>query len=78
MIKNIIGNDSISTYHIDKASGLIFLKATKSVETAVRTIAKAYEDSFSREATIVFERIELVLNKSREYGIGSASRTAFS
>lgn len=73
MIKNIIGNDSISTYHIDKASGLIFLKATKSVETAVRTIAKAYEDSFAREATIEFERIELVLSKDREYGIGSIS-----
>ncbi|APW64447.1 hypothetical protein LPB137_00660 [Poseidonibacter parvus] len=76
MMKNIIGNDSISTYHIDKASGLIFMKATKTVESAVRTIAKAYEDSFAREATIVFERIELVLNKSREYGIGSVSRTA--
>jgi hypothetical protein len=76
MMKNIIGNDNISTYHIDKASGLIFMKSTKSVENAVRTIAKAYEDSFSREATIVFERIELVLNKNREYGIGSASRTA--
>lgn len=76
MIKNIIGNDTISTYHIDKASGLIFMKSTKSVESAVRTIAKAYEDSFSREATIVFERIELLLNKSREYGIGSISRTA--
>ena len=73
MIKNIIGNDTISTYHIDKASGLIFLKSTKSVENAVRTIAKAYEDSFAREATIEFERIELVLNKDREYGIGSIS-----
>ena len=73
MIKNIIGNDSISTYHIDKSSGLIFLKSTKSVESAVRTIAKAYEDSFAREATIEFERIELVLNKDREYGIGSIS-----
>ena len=76
MMKNIIGNDTIATYHIDKASGLIFMKATKSVEATVRTIAKAYEDSFAREATIVFERIELALNKSREYGIGSASRTA--
>ena len=76
MMKNIIGNDTISTYHIDKASGLIFMKATKSIESTVRTIAKAYEDSFAREATIVFERIELVLNKSREYGIGSATRTA--
>ncbi len=76
MMKNIIGNDTISTYHIDKASGLIFMKATKSVEATVRTIAKAYEDSFAREATIVFERIELVLNKSREYGIGSIKRTA--
>jgi len=73
MMKNIIGNDTISTYHIDKSSGLIFMKATKSIEATVRTIAKAYEDSFAREATIVFERIELVLNKSREYGIGSAS-----
>jgi len=75
MIKNIIGNDTISTYHIDKASGLIFMKSTKSVEATVRTIAKAYEDSFAREATIEFERIELVLNKSREYGIGSGSKT---
>ena len=76
MMKNIIGNDTISTYHIDKASGLIFMKATKDIELTVRNIAKAYEDSFAREATIVFERIELVLNKSREYGIGSVSRTA--
>ena len=73
MIKNIIGTDSISRYHIDKTSGLIFLKSTKSVENAVRTIAKAYEESFAREATIVFERIELVLSKGREYGIGSIS-----
>ncbi|WP_122893730.1 hypothetical protein [Arcobacter peruensis] len=73
MIKNIIGNDSISTYHIDKSSGLIFLKSTKSIEQALRTIAKAYEESFAREATIEFERIELVLNKNQEYGIGSIS-----
>lgn len=73
MIKNIIGNDTISTYHIDKSSGLIFLKSTKSIEQALRTIAKAYEESFAREATIEFERIELVLNKNQEYGIGSIS-----
>jgi hypothetical protein len=71
MLKNIISTDKISTYHIDKASGLIFLKSTKSVENAVRTVAKAYESSFSKEAVIEFERIELVLNKNREYGIGS-------
>lgn len=73
MLENIISNDEISTYHIDKASGLIFLKSTKSVEKAVRTIVKAYEDSFAKEATIEFERIELVLNKDREYGIGTVS-----
>ncbi|GGD30201.1 hypothetical protein GCM10012288_00280 [Malaciobacter pacificus] len=73
MLKNIIATDSISTYHIDKASGLIFLKSTRSVENAVRTIVKAYETSFAKEATIEFERIELALNKSREYGIGSIS-----
>ena len=71
MLKNIISTDKISTYHIDKSSGLIFLKSTKSVETTVRSIAKAYEASFAKEAIIEFERIELVLNKSREYGIGS-------
>jgi len=76
MLENIIANDKISTYHIDKASGLIFLKSTKSVETAVRTIVKAYEQSFAKEATIEFERIELVLNKNREYGIGSISQKA--
>ena len=32
MLKNIISTDKISTYHIDKSSGLIFLKSTKSVE----------------------------------------------
>ncbi|MFK2822242.1 hypothetical protein ACH5BK_04600 [Arcobacter sp. YIC-80] len=73
MLENIISNDEISTYHIDKASGLIFLKSTKSVENAVRTIVKAYEESFSKETTIEFERIELVLNKGREYGIGTLS-----
>lgn len=73
MLENIISNDEISTYHIDKASGLIFLKSTKSVENAVRTIVKAYEESFSKETTIEFERIELVLNKGREYGIGALS-----
>ena len=73
MLKNIISNDAISTYHIDKASGLIFLKSTKNVENAVRTVVKAYEDSFAKEATIEFERVELLLNKSREYGIGSIS-----
>lgn len=75
MLKNIIANDRISTYHIDKASGLIFLKSTRSVENAVRTVVRAYEDSFAKEATIEFERIEIALNKSREYGIGSLSRT---
>lgn len=74
MLKNIISNDKVSTYHIDKASGLIFLKSTKSVENAVRTIVKAYEDSFAKETTIEFERIELVLNKNRKYGIGSISQ----
>ena len=73
MLENIISNDEISTYHIDKASGLIFLKSTKTVESAVRTIVKAYEDSFAKETTIEFERIELVLNKDREYGIGTIS-----
>ena len=73
MLKNIISTDKVSTYHIDKASGLIFLKSTKSIENAVRNVAKAYESSFSKEAIIEFERIELVLNKNREYGIGSIS-----
>ncbi|RXJ85095.1 hypothetical protein [Arcobacter cloacae] len=73
MLKNIISTDKISTYHIDKASGLIFLKSTKSIENAVRTIAKAYESTFSKEAIIEFERIELILNKNRAYGIGSIS-----
>lgn len=73
MLKNIISTDKISTYHIDKASGLIFLKSTKSIESAVRTIAKAYESTFSKEAVIEFERIELILNKNRAYGIGSIS-----
>jgi hypothetical protein len=73
MLKNIISTDKISTYHIDKASGLIFLKSTKSIENAVRTVAKAYESTFSKEAVIEFERIEILLNKNREYGIGSIS-----
>jgi hypothetical protein len=73
MLKNIISTDKISTYHIDKASGLIFLKSTTSVESAVRTIAKAYEASFAKEAVIEFERVELLLNKNREYGIGTIS-----
>lgn len=73
MLKNIISTDKISTYHIDKASGLIYMKSTRSVENAVRTIVKAYESTFSKEATIEFERIEIVLNKDREYGIGSIS-----
>lgn len=75
MLKNIISDDKISTYHIDKSSGLIFLKSTKNIENTVRTIVKAYESSFSKEATIEFERIELVLDKSRKYGIGSISKT---
>jgi hypothetical protein len=73
MLKNIISTDKISSYHIDKASGLIFLKSTRSVESAVRTIVKAYEVSFGKEAVIEFERIELLLNKNRAYGIGSIS-----
>ncbi|QKF74314.1 hypothetical protein AFAEC_2170 [Aliarcobacter faecis] len=69
MLKNIISTDKISSYHIDKASGLIFLKSTKSIENAVRTLAKAYEASFAKEAIIEFERIEVLLNKSRSFGI---------
>ena len=71
MVKNIIGDDTLSTYHIDKASGLVYLKSTRNVENAVRTIAKAYEDTFSKEAVIEFERVELLLNKGMEYGITS-------
>ena len=73
MLKNIISTDKISTYHIDKSSGLIFLKSTKSIDNTVRNIAKAYETSFAREAIIEFERVELLLNKNREYGIGTIS-----
>lgn len=73
MLKNIISTDKISTYHIDKSSGLIFLKSTTSVENAVRSIAKAYEASFAKEAVVEFERIELILNKNRQYGIGTIS-----
>ena len=73
MLKNIISTDKISTYHIDKASGLIFLKSTKAVENTVRNIAKAYEATFAKETVIEFERIELLLNKNQEYGIGSLS-----
>lgn len=69
MLKNIISTDKVSSYHIDKASGLIFLKSTKSIENAVRTLAKAYEASFAKEAIIEFERIEILLNKSMEFGI---------
>jgi hypothetical protein len=75
MLKSIISNDKISSYHIDKSSGLIFLKSTKSIENAVRTVTRAYELNFAKEATIVFERIELVLNKDRKYGIGSITDT---
>ena len=73
MLKSIISSDTISTYHIDKASGLIFLKSTKSIENTVRVLAKAYESAFSKEAVIEFERIELLLNKDRTYGIGNIS-----
>lgn len=75
MLKNIISTDKISSYHIDKASGLIFLKSTKSIENAVRTLAKAYEASFAKEAIIEFERIEVLLNKSRSFGILGADFT---
>ncbi|WP_066350279.1 hypothetical protein [Aliarcobacter skirrowii] len=73
MIKSIISNDRLSTYHIDKASGLIFLKSTKNIENAVRTLAKAYESSFSKEAIVEFERVELILNKDRTFGILGAN-----
>ena len=74
MIQSIIAQDKISTYHIDKASGLIFIKANKRIEKTIRKIVKAYEDSFAKEATIEFERIELVLNKNRKLGISSISK----
>ncbi len=69
MLKNIVSTDKVSSYHIDKASGLIFLKSTKSIENAVRTLAKAYEATFAKEAIIEFERIEILLNNSMEFGI---------
>ena len=71
MLTNITQADPISSFYIDKSSGLIYLKSTKSVESSVREIVNAYESSFSKEAIIEFERIELVLNKSREFGITS-------
>lgn len=75
MVKNIISSDKISTYHIDKSTGLIFLKSTKEIEQAVRTVAKSYEMSFAKEAVIEFEKIEIILNKDRTYGISSMSKT---
>lgn len=74
MLKNVVAADKISTYHIDKSSGLIFLKATKSIEKTLRTIVKVYEQNFAKETTIEFERVELILNKSRTFGIGSISK----
>ncbi len=74
MVKSIISNDTTSTYHIDKSTGLIYMKTTKSVENAVRTVVKSYEQAFAKEAVIEFERIEIILNKSREYGIASMSK----
>ncbi|MEA3354361.1 MAG: hypothetical protein U9Q33_11150 [Campylobacterota bacterium] len=73
MIKNITSSDKSSSYHIDKSSGLIYLKSTKDIEDAVRDVVRAYEESFSKEAIIEFERIELILNKSQEYGIAGFS-----
>ncbi|MCK9337127.1 MAG: hypothetical protein M0P43_04755 [Arcobacteraceae bacterium] len=78
MLKNIISTDKISTYHIDKSTGLIFLKATKEVEQAVRMIAKSYEMNFAKEATIEFEKIEIILNKDRAYGISSITKVTSS
>ena len=75
MVKNIISSDKVSTYHIDKSTGLIFLKSTKEIEQAVRTVAKSYEMSFAKEAVIEFEKIEIILNKDRTYGISSMSKT---
>lgn len=71
ILTSIIKNDLTSTFHIDQSSGLIYLKSTKSTEQAVRNIAKAYEESFSKEAVIEFERLEIILNKEQQYGIAS-------
>ncbi len=75
ILTNIIKNDTTSSFHIDKSSGLIYLKSTKATEEAVRNITKAYEESFSKEAVIEFERIELILNKNQIYGIASLVAT---
>ncbi len=75
ILTNIVKNDTTSSFHIDKSSGLIYLKSTKSIEEAVRHVTKAYEESFSKEAVIEFERIELILNKNQKYGIASISGT---
>jgi hypothetical protein len=75
ILTNIIKNDTTSSFHIDKSSGLIYLKATKATEEAVRNVTKAYEESFSKEAVIEFERIELILNKNQIYGIASLVAT---
>jgi len=71
ILKSIIGNDAIASFHIDQSSGLIYLKSTKIMQEAVRTVVKAYEESFAKEAVIEFERIELLLNKGHTYGISS-------
>lgn len=75
ILTNILKNDTTSSFHIDKSSGLIYLKSTKSIEEAVRNLTKAYEESFSKEAIIEFERIELILHKNQKYGIASISGT---
>lgn len=68
---NVKGNDQLASFHLDQSSGLIYLKATKSMEEAVRNVVKAYEESYSKEAIIEFERLELLLNKDHVYGIAS-------
>lgn len=71
ILTNIKGEDTTASFHLDQSSGLIYLKATKSMEEAARNVVKAYEESYAKEAIIEFERLELLLNKDQVYGIAS-------
>ena len=77
ILKSIVSKDTIASYHIDRGTGLIFLRGNKEMEKALRTIVKAYETSYLKETTITFERIEIILNKDRKYGLaGINSKTS--
>jgi len=73
MLTKLVKDNPKTNYDIDQSSGIINFYGNKEQTKTLKKLVSAYEKSFSKEATITFERIEIILNKNQEYGISEVN-----